>query len=273
MRITKILNNNAVIVTDGNQEKIAIGAGVAFNKQKKDIVNPAKIEKLFVVKENEKLQELIMRIPEEHLLISEEIIAYAEQQLGTSLNEHIVLALTDHLSFAIERTREGIYLQNKLLQEIKMMYREEFNIGIWAIEHVKEKLQIELPMDEAAFIALHVHTMKIKGGDLHETVKQTAIVKDMIDSIQHNLNITFNENSLAFERLMTHLRFALNRVHHYEAHSLDEEMLEMIKKKFKRSYRSAMNVAKKVATNHGIELPEEELGYIALHIERLKKFQ
>ncbi|WP_077298327.1 PRD domain-containing protein [Virgibacillus pantothenticus] len=273
MRITKILNNNAVIVSDGKQEKIAIGAGVAFNKKKKDIVNPTKIEKLFVVKENEKLQELIMRIPEEHLLTSEEIIAYAEQQLGTKLNEHILLALTDHLSFAIERTKEGIHLQNKLLQEIKIMYREEFNIGLWAINHVKDKLHIELPIDEAAFIALHVHTMKIKGGDLHETVRQTAIVKDMIEAIQHDLDITFDENTLAFERLMTHLRFALNRVNHCEAHSLDEEMLAMIKKKFKRSYRCSVNVAKKIAANHGIELPPEELGYITLHIERLKKYQ
>nr|WP_286168723.1 PRD domain-containing protein [Roseburia sp. 1XD42-34] len=95
----------------------------------------------------------------------------------------------------------------------------------------------------------------------------------MIEAIQDDLDIIFDENTLAFERLMTHLRFALNRVNHCEAHSLDEEMLAMIKKKFKRSYRCSVNVAKKLAANHGIELPPEELGYITLHIERLKKYQ
>jgi hypothetical protein len=33
------LNNNAAVVIDGNEEKIAIGAGVAFQKKKNDIVN------------------------------------------------------------------------------------------------------------------------------------------------------------------------------------------------------------------------------------------
>ncbi len=35
MKIIRILNNNAVVLQDGNEEKIAIGAGIAFNKKKK----------------------------------------------------------------------------------------------------------------------------------------------------------------------------------------------------------------------------------------------
>lgn len=42
-KISKILNNNAVIVRDGEEEKVAIGTGVAFDKKKNDIVNPNKI--------------------------------------------------------------------------------------------------------------------------------------------------------------------------------------------------------------------------------------
>ncbi|EUJ33033.1 transcriptional antiterminator [Listeria floridensis FSL S10-1187] len=35
MKIIRILNNNAVIIQDGDEEKVAIGAGIAFNKKKK----------------------------------------------------------------------------------------------------------------------------------------------------------------------------------------------------------------------------------------------
>ncbi|SET55016.1 transcriptional antiterminator, BglG family [Oceanobacillus limi] len=273
MRIKKVLNNNAVIILDEDQEKIAIGAGVAFNKGKNDIVNPKKIEKLFVLKENEKLQQLLLRIPEEHFILSEEIIAHAEKQLGIKLNEHISLALTDHLSFAIERESQGIHLKNKLLQEIKILYKEEFDIGLWALRLINDKLGIEMPIDEAAFIALHIHTMKIQGGDLHETVRQTAILRDMVETIQNYLEITIKQEDLAYERLITHLRFALTRAHHYEAHTMDAEMLSMIKKKFEHSYRCAMEVRKELASLHGIDLPEEELGYISLHIERLRKYE
>lgn len=135
MKISKILNNNAVVVMDKNQEKIAIGSGVGFNKRKNDLVQTDKIEKLFTLKENEKLQQLLLRIPEEHFILAEEIIDYAESRLNTKLNEHVRVGLTDHLSFAIEREKEGIYLKNKLLQEIKVLYKDEFEIGLWAIKH------------------------------------------------------------------------------------------------------------------------------------------
>jgi len=271
MKITKVLNNNAVIVMDDNQEKIAIGSGVGFNKDKKDIVQPDKVEKLFILKENEKLQQLLLRIPEEHFMLAEEVIDYAESYLNTKLNEHIRIGLTDHLSFAIEREKEGIHLKNKLLQEIKVLYKKEFEIGLWAVNHVNEKLNLNMPIDEAAFVALHIHTMKIQGGDLHETVRQTAIVRDMMNTIKTYLNINIEEDDIAYERLITHLRFALTRSKNHEAHTMDDEMFTMIKHKFSTAYHCAQQVAQNLSDRHGIDLPEEELGYITLHIERLRK--
>src|SRR5699024_8860908 len=166
----KILNNNAVVVRDGDEEKIAIGAGVGYEKKKKDIVNEAKIEKLFVSKESEKLEQLLLRIPEEHFMVTEEIIAYAEEKLGTQLNDHIRIELTDHISFAIDREKQGIHVKNKLLPEIRILYKKEFDIGLWAIQLIEEKFHMKISIDEAAFIALHVHPRKLQWGDLDEVV-------------------------------------------------------------------------------------------------------
>lgn len=271
MKITKILNNNAVVVLDDQREKIAIGAGIAFNKRRNDIVNVDKIEKMFVMRENDKLQQLLSRIPEEHFIISEEVITYAEAYMGTKLNEHIHIALTDHLSFAIERVRDGIHLNNKLLHEIKVLYRREFEIGLWAIKHISEKCQVDMPVDEAAYIALHIHTMKPLGGDLHQTVRQTTIIRDMVQTIKEHLMISIEEDDISYYRLITHLRSALTRINQNGPHTMDEEMLVMIKKKFPLSYNCATVVAKELVVLHAVELHEQELGYIALHIERLRK--
>lgn len=271
MKIRKILNNNAVVVKVDNQEKIAIGSGVGFNKRKNDIVPANKVEKLFILREHEKLHQLLLRIPEEHVLLAEDIINYAEKHLNTSLNEQVRIGLTDHLSFAIERESEGIHLKNKLLQEIKILYKKEFEVGLWALDHINEKLDISMPVDEAAFIALHIHTMKIQGGDVHETVRQTAIVSDMVDTIKVFLDMDIEEDDISYERLITHLRFALVRSKDHEAHTMDEEMFQMIKEKFTIAYECALKVAKDLSDHHEIYLPEEELGYISLHIERLRK--
>lgn len=271
IKITKILNNNAVIMLDKGQEKIAVGAGIAFGKKRNDLVTLDKIEKIFIIKENDKLQQLLSRIPEEHFTISEEIITYAEEAIGSKLNERIHIVLTDHVSFAIERLQDGIQLNNKLLHEIRILYRKEFEIGLWAIRHIKEKCQVEMPEDEAAYIALHIHTMKLQGGDLHQTVRQTTIIRDMVQIIQKYLQIHLEEDDISYHRLITHLRFALTRLNNYELSTMDEEMLVMIQKKFPFSYNCALEVAKEVEKLHGIELPNHELGYIAVHIERLYK--
>lgn len=275
MRITKILNNNAVVVLDENQEKIAIGAGVAFQKKKNDLVNQHKIEKLFVMDGSEKvqqLQQLIERIPEEHFTISEEIIAYAERVLGSKLNDHIHIVLTDHISFAIERTIDGIHLKNKLFQEIKILYKTEFEIGLWAIQLIKEKLNVDMPVDEAAFLALHIHTMKMQGGSLRKTVKYMTIVREMVGYIQEYLpNIVFEEDDIAYQRLITHLHFTLARAEHDEMHTMDKEMIDMMRKKFQSSFECGIFISDKLRMNHQIELSDEEIGFISLHIERLSK--
>lgn len=272
MKIVKILNNNAVIVMDGDKEKIAIGSGVGFNTQKNADLNPDKIEKLFVLKENKKLQELLQQIPEQYFLLAEAIIAHAEKKLHTKLDDHLLLTLTDHLYFAIERTKQGIYLKNKLLQEIKILYRKEFEIGLWGIQHIEEKMNIKMPVDEAAFIALHIHTVKLKGGDIQQTVKQTAIVQEMVEIIEDFLGMTIKEEDLSFERLIIHLRFALIRTTQRQTHKMDPEILQMIKQKFALSFRCAQEIANKLASRHNLCLPDDELGYITLHIERLRKY-
>lgn len=272
MKLKKKLNNNAILVIDDdNKEKVAIGNGIAFGKQKNDVINKDKIEQLFVMKENEKLQQLLSRISEEHFLISEEIISYAEDYLGTKLNEHIHIALTDHISFAIERIQDGILLPNKLLNEIKILYRDEYEIGLWAVQHIQNKCQIDVPIDEAAHIALHIHTMKLQGSDYKQTIKNTSIVREMIQNILAKMNVTIKEDDISYQRLVTHLHFALSRVGQYEVHQMDEDMLLMIQEKFPKSYQITKEVTYGITNKYGVEFPESELGYITIHIERLNK--
>ncbi|CQR46316.1 Levansucrase and sucrase synthesis operon antiterminator [Paraliobacillus sp. PM-2] len=271
MKLKKILNNNAVLVVDGNQEKVAVGTGIAYGKKKNDVINKNKIEKLFVMKENEKLQQLLSRISEEHFIISEEIISYAEQTIGMKLSEHIHITLTDHVSFSIERIQNGMHLKNKLLNEIKILYKEEFEIGLWALKKMKERLDIDMPIDEAAFIALHIHTMKLSGGNYKETVRQTTIVSEMVQVIVDYLGLKIKEDDISYQRLITHLRFVLHRVKHSDQYSMDPEMLTMIKDKFSQSYHCAKEVSEQIAATYHIDFPESELGYIAIHLERLRE--
>ncbi len=270
MKIKKVLNNNAVIVMDENQEKIALGPGIAFNKGKNDIINRNKIDKLFVIKNSDHFDQLLPQIPNEHMILTQEIIQYAEDCLQVKLNPHIFIALADHLTFAIERHEDGIFIKNKLIPEIRVLYKKEFDIGIWAINHVKEKIGIQMPIDEAAFIALHLHTASIPSGNLQVSLRQTSIINEIVHMIRDYFSISLEETGLSYERLITHFRYTLYRVNETPEHTMDEEMLMMISSKFPSSYQCAKTIAEHLSTQHGIHLPSEEIGYITIHIERLR---
>lgn len=253
--------------------KKLMGSGIAFQKKKNDIVPKAKIEKVFVMEdalEYEKFQEILSTLPMEHIKIAEEIISYAEGVLMAPLNDHIHVALTDHLSFAIERLKQGYVIQNKLLAEIKALYKKEYEIGLWAKQRINEQMNIDIPEDEVGYIALHIHTAKMNRTSVKTTLDVTTFISDVVELVEKEFKIKIKDQSVAYQRLLTHLRFAFQRLQEQEPfHEIDEEMLQVIKKNHKKAYQVAEKISSMVKTDYGYELPLSEHAYIALHIQRL----
>ncbi|KGX93793.1 levansucrase [Pontibacillus halophilus JSM 076056 = DSM 19796] len=270
MRINRILNNNAVVVKEGNQEKIVMGPGIAFQKKKNDVIPNAKIEKIFVMNEgNEKFQELLRTLPEEVISLAEEIISHAEGQLQVPLSDHIHISLTDHLSFAIERLKEGIDVQNKLLHEIKSLYTKEYQIGLWARDLIQERIGLTIPEDEAGHIALHIHTAKL-GSSMENTVKQTTMLNEIVELLEKELDTEIDKDGISHQRMITHLRFAITRVEDgVPFHDMDEDMLKLIQSKYEQAFSLSEKLAQFLKQEYQYEFPLSEIGYIALHIQRI----
>jgi len=272
MRIKKILNNSAVVVKDIDGEKIVMGEGIGFQKRKNDPVNQAKIDKVFVMRdanEHKKFEEILQLLPEEHIQLAEEIISYAERELGVTVNEHFHVAFSDHLSFAIERLTNGIAIKNALLEQIKILYVKEFQIGLWAKELIKEKLGVEIPEDEVGNIAMHIHTARMNRGDMQETIEITTTIQEITRIIESCLNINIVEDTMSYERLITHLRFSLKSLlANGTNHDYDEKMASMIKENFKVTYACAREVGQFLEGKYRIKYPDAELMYISMHIQR-----
>ncbi|WP_223589398.1 PRD domain-containing protein [Neobacillus bataviensis] len=272
MRIKKILNNSAVVVKDIDGEKIVMGEGIGFQKRKNDPVNQAKIDKVFVMRdanEHKKFEEILQLLPEEHIQLAEEIITYAERELGVTVNEHIHVAFSDHLSFAIERLTNGIAIKNALLEQIKILYVKEFQIGLWAKELIKEKLGVDIPEDEVGNIAMHIHTARMNRGDMQETIDITATIQEITRIIESCLNINIVEDTMSYERLITHLRFSLKSLLAHETnHDYDPKMAEMIQENFKVAFACAQEVGHFLEGKYNIKYPDAELMYISMHIQR-----
>ena len=274
MKIKKVLNQNAVLVLDEGQEKVAVGKGVGFNKTKNDVLSRQLVERMFVMEPEglKKLQVLLSQIEDKYFLASEEIIQHAETVLGEKLNEHINIGLSDHIAFAAENIQNNIIVRNKLLSEIEILYSEEFAIAQWAVEYLTQTLEIPFSYDEAGYIAIHIHSARSGRTDNSKSIREVTIVSEIIHLIEQELAIDIHDdkNSLSYSRLVNHLRLFIHRFQQNQYAVLDEEILEVVKKKYAESYEISKKVQVLLMRNFHHQVPNEELGYLSIHIERLR---
>lgn len=271
--IEKVINNNIISAYEkSGAEVIVMGRGIGFKKKQGEVVPADQISKIFRIKSRaltEQFKELLANMPLERVRISDEIISHAKDHLKLKLNQSIYVTLTDHINFAIERVSQGIEPQNALLWEIKRFYPQEFQLGIYALELIHDRLGILLPEDEAGFIALHFVNAEY-GTDIRDAVKFPDQMQAIVDIVERELGILLDESSLHYERFMTHIKFLIQRIYRKELlSSEDRELSLMMQRKYPREYQCSVKVAEYIMQATGCRLSEEEIMYLSVHIRRV----
>lgn len=271
--IEKVINNNIISAyEESGAEVIVMGRGIGFKKKQGEVVPADQISKIFRIKSRtlaEQFKELLANMPLERVRISDEIISYAKDHLKLKLNQSIYVTLTDHINFAIERVSQGIEPQNALLWEIKRFYPQEFQLGIYALELIHDRLGILLPEDEAGFIALHFVNAEY-GTDIRDAVKFPDQMQAIVDIVERDLGILLDESSLHYERFMTHIKFLIQRIYRKELlSSEDRELSLLMQRKYPREYQCSVKVAEYIMQATGSRLSEEEIMYLSVHIRRV----
>ena len=271
--IEKVINNNIISAYEkSGAEVIVMGRGIGFKKKQGEMVPADQISKIFRIKSRtlaEQFKELLANMPLERVRISDEIISHAKDHLKLKLNQSIYVTLTDHINFAIERVSQGIEPQNALLWEIKRFYPQEFQLGIYALELIQDRLDILLPEDEAGFIALHFVNAEY-GTDIRDAVKFPDQMQAIVDIVECDLGILLDESSLHYERFMTHIKFLIQRIYRKELlFSEDRELSLLMQRKYPREYQCSVKVAEYIMQATGSRLSEEEIMYLSVHIRRV----
>lgn len=272
MKIAKVINNNVVSVIKNDTELVIMGRGIAFQKRPGEELDQNKIEKVFTLENkqtSENFQLLLREIPIDLMVIVEEVIQLAQKQLGKKLDENIYVSLTDHINFAIERYKQGAEIRNALLWEIKQLYKEEFLIGLTALDKINKKFHLSLPEDEAGFIAIHLINAEMNE-EVVNTMNITKFMQQIINIVKYHFNVEFDEDSLNYFRFITHLKFFVQRIMkgtHYE--NDDDYLYIMIKQKHKEAANCTEKIKNYIKKEYNHELTNEEMLYLTLHIERV----
>ncbi|MEK4043994.1 PRD domain-containing protein [Paenibacillus sp. FSL H8-0048] len=274
MIIEKVLNNNVLLTKNQKgKEVIVMGRGISFNKVAGDYVDPAKVDKIFLLNENEftaRLTELLNDIPVAHLELASSIVTYASGVLHTELNDNLYLTLTDHIHFALERFEKGIQLKNAMLFEIKRFYRKEFGIGLDALKMIEQTTGLSLGEDEAGFIALHLVNARMDGTEVRSTIKMTEIVQNILNIVTYHYNVVLDETSLNYSRFLTHLQYFSMRVLKKETNNSGEEFLyNQVRLTYVKAFECVGKINEYLEKSHGQSLSKDEYVYLTIHIQRV----
>ncbi|MCL2864245.1 MAG: PRD domain-containing protein [Lachnospiraceae bacterium] len=273
MKIFKSINNNIVSAMDENdREVVVIGKGIGYKAVRGSIIPPEKIDKIFVMSNQnnmERLKDLFASIPTVCIEITDEILIFAKKHLHKRLNETAYFTLADHISFAVTRRRQGMEFQNILLAEVRRFYPKEFEIGLYALQLLRERLNEDMPEDEAASIALHILNAEYDIS-ISDAYQATQLMERIIDTIKGKGYILSTDN-YHYERFLTHLRYLSQRIIRQEQlpHSSCNALFGMVELQYPAEIACAKKVREMINNTKTFHLPDEELACLALHIRRI----
>lgn len=274
LQVAKALNNNVIIANHpAHGEVVIIGKGIGFNRKTGEAIPLESVEKMFILtsrQEQEQYKQLVPQIDEQLIEIIGEIINYISEKTHSALNEHIHIALTDHLAFAIKRADQDLSFHNPFLYETKELYPVEYELAEYAIHLIQKKLGIDLGEDEIGFVALHINSA-MTNRHISEVRGHAQLIAELISMIEEELHITVQRQSLDYSRLLTHLRFAIERIRRGEQVEEVKKLERMLSEEYPVLYELAGKLTGLMESRLNKPVYRAEISYLTMHLHRVAR--
>ena len=114
---------------------------------------------------------------------------------------------------------------------------------------IRKDLGIEFKTDEAASIALHIVNAEYDS-DMSNTMRITTTIREVLSIIENFFGMKLDEESLHYSRLVTHLKFLVQRI--FSNQMLDDgetELSLMIQKMYPHEYECSKKFSKILNTS------------------------
>ncbi|MDC2867362.1 glucose PTS transporter transcription antiterminator GlcT [Bacillus sp. BP-3] len=276
LEIKKVLNNNVIIAAHPEHEEVVvIGKGIGFGKKAKEMLQVEQIEKMFVLtneREREQYKLLVPHVSEKLIELMNDLMFYIQDRVETPLNEHIHIALTDHIAFAIKRLKQGFTVDNPFLVETKVLYPTEYKIAEEVVELINSRLNIHLPEGEIGFIALHIYS-SVTNSELSSVNQNSKLIAHLVSLIETNLQIELDKESIHYLRLVRHLQYAIERVKNGEKVEESQSFADLLKAEFPECYNLAWKLVKVMQKQLQLPVYDAETIYLTMHLQRLMKVE
>lgn len=251
---------------------IVTGKGVGFNTSSGDAVDLSKVEKKYYAPQDMSTLDLATTLmnADERLIEALNEVIPIETQENRINHERLFFPVLDHLMNAIELMEIRRDMENPLQWEIKNFYPKEYQWGMKIVQLVRKKLGIELPNSEAAFLALHFLNAQIRPVTGEEVYDLTEITKSITKIVKYYFNINFNEESIGYNRFITHIKYFLFRqIRNEPLIGDDTQLASKIIEEYPNEKACVQLISDYIQQKKGWEISESEMMYLIIHIRNI----
>jgi len=274
MEILRVFNNNVVLARDdAGTEVVLTGRGLGFQARPGHPVDAAKVARTFVPSDGrdpDNLGALIAEIPPEQIQLADEALDLARRGLRETIGTSVVVAVADHLNFALHRLRQSIDMEYPLQAEVAHLYPAELAVARRIVAFVNERLDVELPEAEAVPITLHLVNAGFATGDLSSTYQMTGVFQQIFEVIAGAYGHSVDTGGVSAARFITHLRYFFVRVKSERQLAQGASTLtNAIRDAYPEAYQCALRIQALLELRLGQPISDDEVVYLTLHVERL----
>lgn len=274
MEVLRVFNNNLVLARDeSGTELILTGRGLGFQAKPGDPVVRDRIVRVFRPddgRDPDHLAGLLAGIPPEHVqLVTDALVEVGLERIATK--PALVVAMADHVGFALTRAADGQTVDYPLLAEVTNLYAEEHAQAAALLAAINARVATPLPPTEAVGLALHLVNAGFATGDLAYSYTMTGLIQQFLDVIAGAHGVALPPASVSVGRFVTHLRYLFVRIH--QRRQLDDarhsEVGDAIRRTYPDEAETADRLARLVELRLQAPLTDDEVAYLALHVARM----
>lgn len=269
------MNNSLVLALDETgRECVLMGKGIGFNQAIGNPVTEEDIEKTFLLKDKKKLLDFVQlasELDEVYFNLVQEIIHYAEETYEIEVMDSLYLSLSDHISFAVERLKQGYSGENFNYVEIAKRYKEEYTIGKYAVDLINNRLGVELSNGEISSIAMHFINAKLNAPSLKKEQEIVKLVKSVETIVTRATGAVIDKESFSYSRFLTHLNYFAERI--IDGQIFPDEEVDALYQSMTKNMIKEQEIINKLAefikSQYRTVLTKQEEIYLLIHLHRL----
>ena len=271
MKIFKVINNNMVSVKNNDgTETMLKGLAIGYGAKPGDTVDESKIEKRFILESKSvarKFNDIAVGIDKRIIDACVDVISEIISKSKEPLSNNLYLSIIDHVNILMDRMKEGYVFDNFVLWDLKRIYPDEYAIAKWAVQELSNKLECDIPYDEASFLTLHIVSAE-KGRTMQNAYEETNTINEIVEILGKHVPFKEEGNDYFYNRFITHVRYLVeNKGNRIEGnHRRNNMMLETFTNAYPVLANCVEEVNKYLIDKKKWSLSNDEKLYLIIHL-------